>query len=270
MKNRITLITSIFLTINVYCQTNKPKTILATKFYSFETLALIVRFDKGIDSINFPIDTNLIKSQNKILDINGKNLSPKKVYYEYRFTAKIDTTYKLPSAQLWLNNKSYEISLNEYVVLKKPKETVKFSQVDSIKLANKQEADRIEKYKEAEKERLEEKIESRISKNINNRGLLVWTDKNILKLNDHFKIVIESNIDFDKASISIEFIENLSEKFNVEKAGISTLYEDGIEYHYRYFICKAIAIGKINIEPLEIKTENKKIKTNEWNFKIID
>ena len=253
--------------MNAFCQTDAPKSILVTKFYSFETLALVVRFDKGIDSINFPIDTNLIKSKNKTLDINGQNLSPKKIYYDYRFTAKIDTTYKLPSAKLWSNNKSYEIPIDEYVILKKP---VKLSKLDSLKLADEQEVDRIDKYKAAEKERLEGEIASRISKNINDRALLLWTDKNILKINDRFKIVIESNMNFDKTSISMEFIENLSEKFNVEKAGISTLYENGFEYHYIYFICKASATGKINIEPLEIKIEKKKIKTNEWNFEIID
>jgi hypothetical protein len=65
MKNRITLLLSIFLTFNIFCQTDEPKSILASKFYSFETLALVVRFDKGIDSINFPIDTKLIKIQKK-------------------------------------------------------------------------------------------------------------------------------------------------------------------------------------------------------------
>jgi len=270
MKNQITLLLSIFLTFNVFCQTDEPKSILASKFYSFETLALVVRFDKGIDSINFPIDTKLIKIQNKRLDINGKDLSPKKVYYEYRFTAKVDTTYKLPSAKLWSNSKSYEIPLEQYVILKKPQKPIKLSKTDSIKIVEKKDADRMEKYKESEKERLEGKIESRISKNINKRGLLLWTDKNILKINDRFRIVIESNLDFDKTCVSMEYIENLSEKFNVEKAGISTIYENGLEYHYRYFICKALEIGKVNIKPLEIKTENKKIKTNEWNFKIID
>jgi hypothetical protein len=176
----------------------------------------------------------------------------------------------LPSAKLWSNNKSYEIPLEEYVLLKKPQKPVILSKTDSIKIIEKQDTDRTEKYKKSEKERLEGKIESRISKNINKRGLLLWTDKNILKINDRFKIVIESNLDFDKTCISMEYIENLSKKFNVEKEGISTIYENGLEYHYRYFICKALAIGKINIEPLEIKTENKKIKTNEWNFKIID
>jgi len=270
MKNRITLILSIFLTSNIFCQTDEPKSILASKFYSYKTLALVVRFDKGIDSINFPIDKNLIKIQNKKLDINGKNLSPKKVYYEYRFTAKIDTTYKLPSAQLWSNNKSYEIPLDEYVILKKPQKPVKLSKVDSINLMDKEESDKLEKYKIAEKERLESKIESRISKNINKRGLLLWTDKNILKINDRFRIVIESNMDFYKTSISMGNIENLSKKFSVESAGISTIYENGYEYHYRYFICKALSSGKINLEPIEIKTENKKIKTNQWDFKIID
>ena len=270
MKNCITLIISIFLTINVFSQVNEPKSILASKYYSFETLALVVRFDKGIDSINFPIDTNLIKSQNKTLDINGKNLATKKVYYEYRFTAKIDTTYKLPSAKLWSSNKSYEIPIDEYVILKKPKESVKLPKVDSIILEDKQEVDRIKNHKMSEKERLEGKIESRISKNINHKVFLLWTDKDIVKLNDRFRIVIESNMDFDKTSISMEFIENLSPKFNVEKAGIWTLYDNGFEYHYSYFICKSVATGKINIEPIEIKTDNKRIKTNEWNFEILD
>ncbi|AXG72039.1 hypothetical protein KORDIASMS9_04301 [Kordia sp. SMS9] len=269
MKNlRITLILSIFLTVNVFSQTDEPKSILVSKLYSYETLALVVRFDNGIDSIYFPIDTKLIKVQNKKLDANGKNVSPKKVYYEYRFTAKIDTTYKLPSAQLWSNNKSYEIPLDAYVILKKPQESIRLSKVDSIKLADKIEADRIEKYKVAEKERLESKIESRISKNINERGLLLWTDKNIVKINDHFKIVIESNMDFDKTSISIEDIENLSQKFKVKSAGISTIYDNGFKHHYRYFICQALASGEVTMKPLEIKTEDKKIKTNHWNFKI--
>lgn len=270
MKNRITLILSIFLTFSIFCQTDEPKSILTSKFYSYETLGLVVRFDKGIDSINFPINPKFIKIQNKKLDINGKNSSPKKVYYEYRFTAKIDTTYKLPSAQLWSNNKSYEILLDKYVKLKKTQEPIKLSKVDSIKLADKKEADKIEKYRVAEKERLEDKIKSRISKGINKRVLLLWTDKNILKINDLFKIVIESNMNFDKTSISMEYMENLSQKFNVKSSGFSTIYEDGFEYHYIYFICKALATGEINLKSLDIKIENKKIKTNKWSFKIIN
>ena len=77
-------------------------------------------------------------------------------------------------------------------------------------------------------------------------------------------------MDFDKTSISMEYIEGISQKFNVESAGISTIYENGYEYHYRYFICKALVIGKVNIEPLEIEAEGEKIKTNQWDFKIIN
>ncbi|UNZ00343.1 hypothetical protein MQE36_08385 [Zhouia spongiae] len=270
MKNRITLLLSLFLTFNVFCQTDEPKSILASKFYSFETFALVVRFDKGIDSINFPIDTKLIEIQIKKLDINGKDLSPKKVYYEYRFTAKVDTTYKLPSAKLWSNNKSYKIPLEEYVILKKPQKPIKLSKTDSIKMVEKEDVGKIKKYEGSEKARLEGKIESRLSKNINKSVFLLWTDKNILKINDRFRIIIESNLDFDKTSISMEDIENLSKKFNVEKSGMSTIYDNGMEHYYIYFICKAMESGNIDIKPLKIKTQNKKIETNKWTFKIVD
>lgn len=267
IKKRITFLFILFLTCNIYSQTETPKFILASKLYTYKTLALVIRFDRGIDSLNFPIDTTLLKVFTKKLDINGKTISPKKVYYEYRFTAKIDTTYKLPSALIFSNNKSYEIPINEYVVLKK---IIKPSKADSLKLIAQKKIDQLEKYKAAEKKRLESKINSRISPKINKQIILLWTDKDVLKINDNFRIVIESNKEFDITRIFKYHLNNLSEKFKIVRSTTSVIYENGSENHYTIFICKALYIGEVTIKPLEIKTEKKTIKTNQWTFNIIE
>lgn len=246
----------LFVISNVFSQTEEPKYILASKLYTYKTLGFVVRFDKGIDSIYFPVDTKLVEVHKRLLDKTGnsEDASSQKIYYEYRFTAKVDTTYKLPSAQLWSNNESYEILLDKYVKLKKTDKPTEISQTDTIKKTRKK----------------EDKIEPRISKNIKERAVLLWTDKNILQVNDHFKIVIESNMDFEKENISSKYIQRLSDKFDIIGSKIFVLFENGSEHHYRCFICKALVAGTIDIKPIDIKIENGKIKTNPWSFKIMD
>lgn len=271
MKIQI-ITTLIFLTFNtVYGQIDKPKYILASKLYSSnQTLALVVRFNKGIDSINFPIDTTLIKPFIKKLDINGKDISPKKVYYEYRFTAIRDTIYKLPSAQVWSNSKPFDISINEYVRLKKPKEIVTISKSDSLKLELEKQKEKRKKLKLAQKQRLENKIDSRISRNIAQKTALLWIDKNILKVNEDFRIIIESNVDFDQENITIDYLNKLNDNIEVLKKIVASYYDNGNERYYIIFICKALAKGEFKVEPITIKTEKTTIKTNKWYTKIIN
>ena len=134
-KHILLSILFLFVTCNVFSQTEEPKYILASKLYTYKTLGLVVRFDKGIDSIYFPVDTKLIEVHKRRLDKTGnsEDESSQKIYYEYRFTAKVDTTYKLPSAQLWSNNESYEILLDKYVKLKKTDKPTEIPQTNTIK-----------------------------------------------------------------------------------------------------------------------------------------
>ena len=53
------IISFLFFVINSYGQIEEPQYILASKFFSSNnSIAIVVRYDNGIDSISFPIDTN--------------------------------------------------------------------------------------------------------------------------------------------------------------------------------------------------------------------
>ncbi len=248
----------------MYSQIDKPECVFTNHFFSSpKQLALVVRFDQGIDSIAFPVDTTLLKMHVKKLDINGKAISPQKVYYEYRFTPLTDTVYKLPPAILWSDNKPFDIIRDKYVRLYKPKKNAEPSVNETFKY---------ETYapKSVEDKQLKREITSRISKNISEQMIVLWASHIKLKVNDKFRIVIESNADFDKESVTINDIEDLSDKIKVISQENSAIYNNGYEKHYISFICEAVASGQLKIKPLKIKTDHKIFETNIWELDIME
>ncbi len=259
------------ISYNSYSQSDNPKFLLASRYYyANKTLALVIRFDKGIDSITFPVDTTLIKTFIRKLDSNGKELSPRKVYYEYYFSPQADTVYTLPSAQVWNNGKPFKIVLDKQVSLKIPQKPVILSKSDSLRLEKEQQIKRIERRKQAEKERLESKVNSRISKNITHPTVLLWTDKNILKVGDAFRIVVDSNTKFDTEAITFEEVNKWSDKIKMLRKIAGSSYENGTENHYVIFVCRALSKGKFKLNSLTVKTETDTLKTNQWGFEVID
>ncbi len=272
MKSKIVISLLVFIiSYSAYSQSDNPKFLLANRYYyANKTLALVVRFDKGIDSITFPVDTTLIKTFIKKLDCNGKELSPRKVYYAYYFSPQVDTVYTLPSAQVWNNGKPFKIVLDKQVSLKIPPKTVILSKSDSVRLEKEQQRKRIERRKKAEKERLEGKFNSRISKNITRPTVLLWTDKNILKVGDAFRIIVDSNTKFDTEAITLEKINKWSDKIKMLRKISGSSYENGAENHYVIFICRALSKGKLKLNSLAVKTETDTLKTNQWGFEVIE
>ncbi len=248
----------------MYSQIDKPECVFANQFFSSpKQLALVVRLDQGIDSIVFPVDTTLLKMHVKKLDINGKTVSPQKVYYEYRFTPLTDTVYKLPPAILWSDNKSFDIIRDKYVRLYKPRIVAESSETETdgfVPFAS----------KSVEYKRFSREITSRISKNIAEQMIVLWASHIKLKVNDTFRIVIESNADFDRESVTINDMEGLSDKIKVISKETSAIYNNGYEKHYIRFICKAVASGKLKIKPLKIKTDHKIFETNIWELDIME
>ncbi len=260
------------ISYSAYSQSDRPKFVLVnTYYYANKTLALVVRFDKGIDSITFPVDTTLVKTFIRKLDSNGKELSPRKVYYEYYFSPQVDTVYKLPLAQVWNDGKPFKIVLDKYVSLKIPPKPVMLSKSDSLKFKAEQQRQRIERRKKSEKERLEGKVDSRISRNITQPTVLLWTDKNVVKVSDIFRIVIESNTEFYTEANTFDCsINQSSDKIKVLRKLSGSNYEDGAGNHYVIFVCKALSKGNVSINSLTIKTEKDILRTNQWIFEIID
>lgn len=269
MNKLIGLFTLLLIANNCYSQVNQPQYALASKYYSSNSsLGVVVLFKQGIDSINFPIDTSILKVSIKKLDINSKEIQPLKIYYEYRFTPKKDTIYKLPIAQIWLNGKSFPMHFDDSIHLKKSIEKIILSETDSLHL--KKEKDGLKRFKLAKSQKLESQINSRIPKNRKSKTTCLWTDKNNYKVNSKFRIVIESNFEFEEINIAPNFTKSTTKKVQLIKTISSIYYENNYKKQYKIFIYKALRSGTITLQPTELYSDNKKIKTNQWTFKIID
>ena len=147
-------ITFLIVTSKSYGQKESPTYILASKyFHSYNSIGVAVRFDNGIDSINFPIDTNKVNVILKKLDMEGKSLSDVKVYYEYQFTPKINGGYKLPNGMIWSKNKSFDMTFKDSIHLSIPDPIVKMSTTESIN----REIEKLNLLKAKNKEREEKK-----------------------------------------------------------------------------------------------------------------
>lgn len=267
-KKTYCLILFVFTTIG-FSQNKKPEYHwFGDYFYNEdEALGLAVRFDKGIDSIIFPIDTTLLKTSITKLDSNGKIISPKKVYYAYYVTPKKDSIYKLPDGKIWSNNKSFDLKLDKIITIEIPKPAKPLTKSELRKLEKEKEQPRIKEEKVEELKKLKENIDSRISNNIKKRTALLWTDKNAYKVGDYVRIVIESNTEFNSIDIEPKFTNNANEKLSFYSTLYATRYNNGIERHYKAIIYKATVNGTITLSALRLKSG---LITNNWSFKIIN
>lgn len=264
-KNLLKIILYLFFVINCYGQLEKPKYILASNFfYSHNSRGIIVRYDKGIDSINIPIDTNKIKINLLKLDIEGKKISNNYIYYEYQFTPKIDGYYKIPIGKIWSKNNSFDMVFKDSIKLKIPDPIIKISSSDSIASEN----NKIEELKIEEKNRAECTINSRIKENENTIIAIVWTDKLDYKVNDEIRIIVECNNDFDKEKLELKFKRNSKKKLILLRSCRQTIYENDIEKHHIIFIYKSINTGIIKISPINILIKGKVKQTNDLIFNV--
>ena len=232
-------------------------------------MGIIVRYDKGIDSINIPIDTNKIKTNLVKLDIEGKKVSDKFVYYEYRFTPKMDGIYKIPNGIIWSKNNSFDMIFKDSVQLKIPNPIIKLSVSDSIALELKRQEENLEKLKFHENKRKESKIESRIIEDIDKSPIVkLWTDNLKYKINDKIRIVVESNKDYDGEKLKIKFKNNSEKKLVLLYTRYGQVNDGDKENHYKIFIYKSLSAGIIKIRPFKIIIERKELKTNDLWFMI--
>lgn len=201
------------------------------------------------------------------LDNEGRNLLDKKIYYEYRFTPKINGTYKIPNGKIWTNNNSFDMFFNDSIKLEIPEPITKLSVSDSIALALKIEE---ENFRIKEKRRAECDINSRIPDNNNKIKVLLWADNMKYKVNNEIRIVAESNRDFDYETLKINLKNNLGTKLEFLGSCITSVYENGKEKHHTVFTCKSLETGIITISPFKIKIGNRKTKTNTLWFEITE
>ncbi len=264
------IIVFLFFVNDGYGQIDKPKYVLVSKsFNSYESMGFVVRYDEGIDSIKIPIDTNKIKINLVKLDIEGKNSSNKKVYYEYRFTPKVDGFYKIPNGIILSGNKSFDMIFNDSIKLKIPNAIIKLSVSDSIAFELKKQEKSLEELKFYENERKESKIESRIVENIDKSAIVkLWTDNTKYKTNEKIRIVLESNKDFDSEKLKIKFKNNSGKKLELVNTRYGQIYVDGKENHHMIFIFKSLDTGMIKISPFKIVIDNQEIMTNNLQFEI--
>jgi hypothetical protein len=264
-KNLLKLIFYLFFVINCYGQIEKPKYILASNFfYSHNSMGIVVRYDKGIDSINIPIDTNKIKINLLKLDIEGKKISDNYIYYEYQFTPKIDGFYKIPNGKIWSKNNLFDMVFKDSIKLKIPNTIIKISSSDSIALEN----NKIVELKIEEKKRAECTINSRIKESVNTITVIAWTDKLDYKVNDEIRIIVECNNDFDKEKLELKFKNNSKNNLYLLRTCRQTIYENNIEKHHIIFIFKSINTGIIKISPINILINGKVKQTNDLIFNV--
>lgn len=266
------IISFLFFVINSYGQIEEPQYILASKFFSSNnSIAIAVRYDNGIDSIHFPIDSNKVKVNIIKLDIEGKTIANKKVYYEYQFTPKINGTYKLPKGIIWSGRNSFKMVFKDKINLHIPESTIKLSSSDSIASIIQEEKDKIVKLEKIEKKRAENTIISRIPKVLDeNIFVMVWTDSLQYNINDEVRIVVESNKSFDITDVNIQSNINYYNKLNLIKSSYKGVYENETEWHYNIFIYKAVEAGIIEVRPFKVEIEKKMIETNTLRFSIKD
>ncbi len=162
------------------------------------------------------------------------------------------------------------LSFSLYAQADKPQNSQKESTPDSLKNECEKQAINLQIFKSEKEEKLEREIDSKISKNATKTVVLLWTDKSKIKVNDKFRIIIESNAEFDTESITMDDINRLSDKIKVLSKITQSTYENGSENHNLIFICKALAKGKLKIKPIKVKTEHKTTKTKLRRVKIID
>jgi hypothetical protein len=240
-----------------YSQEDIPTYVLASKYFSKQNaIGVIIRFDNGIDSINFPIDTTKIKIHLKTLDIEGKSLSNNKVYYEYQFTPKINGRYKLPEGIIWSKSKSYEMTFKDSINLSIPDSIVKNDHVN-------EENERLLLFNRYEKEREESKIFSRLETNPKKRAIM-WSDNKDYKINDQIRIIIEVQTDFDSEDLKANLLNNIDKKLKLLRNYNVRKHENGKKQHYSVFIFKALEIGTIEIPSFKIKIKKRTIETNSW------
>ena len=95
---------------------------------------------------------------------------------------------------------------NDSIELKIPKPIIKLSVSDSIAL-NQENLLQIKKYYENEKQ--ESKVESRIADKLDHKTVVkIWTDRDNYFINDKIRIIVESNKDFNREKLKIEFEAN--------------------------------------------------------------
>ncbi len=162
------------------------------------------------------------------------------------------------------------LAFSLYAQADKPLNSQKTSTPDSLKNECEKQAVNLQIFKSEEEEWLESEINSRISKNATKTIVSLWTDKSKINVNDNFRIIIESNVEFDTESITIDDINHLSDKIKVLSKTTQSTYENGSENHSLIFMCKALVKGKLKIKPIKVKTEHKTIKTKRRRVKIID
>ncbi|WP_395075684.1 hypothetical protein [Flavobacterium sp.] len=266
----VKIIVFLFFVIDGYGQIDKPKYILVSKsFDSHRSLGFVLKYDEGIDSIKIPIDTNKIKINLIKLDIEGKNSSNKKVYYEYQFTPKVNGFYKIPNGIILSGSNTFDMIFNDSIKLKIPDPIIKLSVSDSITLEHKKQEENLDQLKFYENERKESNIESRIIENIDKSAIVkLWTDNMKYKVNDKIRIVVESNKDFYSEKLKIKFKNNSGKKLELINTRYGNVYDDGQEKHYIIFIYKSLDSGIIKISPFKIIVEGKELKTNNLKFTI--
>lgn len=258
--------------IESFGQIDEPRYILASKLFdSYKSMAFVVRYDQGIDSITIPIDANKIKINIKKLDINGQELLPKKVYYEYQFTPKVNDFYKIPKGIIWSGKNKFDIVFNDAIKLKIPEPIIKLAVSDSIALNLENQEILLQEQKYYENERQESKVESRIIENLNQKIVVkLWTDHENYIVNDKIRIIVESNKDFNREKIKIEFEKESGNKLELVRTRHGNYYEDGIEKHNIIFIYKSLESGKIIIKPVKLIIDKKEMKTKRLEFEILD
>ncbi len=260
----------LFLLTKNFGQIEKPKYILASKsFYSHNSMGFVVRYDAGIDSINIPIDSNKIKINIIKLDKNGSNLSDKKIYYEYRFTPKINGNYKLSNGKIWSHKNSFNMIFDDSIKLKIPEPIIKLSKTDSIALEIKKQNENLEQLAFYENERKESHIDSRIIENSSKNTIVkLWTDKIEYNINDNVRIILECNKDFYQEKLKLIFKNNSENKLKPIKTICKQIYDNDHELYYKIFIYQSLDIGAIEIDPIKIIIEGKELKTDNLQFTI--
>lgn len=249
---QISVFVALFCTSKMYSQYNDLKYRFGSTDYFSKAVGLVVRYDKIIDSIYFPVDTSKIKVDIKKLNIKGKKATDSIVFYQYMFTPKIKGKYLLPKAIVYSKNNKFPIickdTLSLYIPNKKERESTNsysfFKTDGSFTITS----------------RLKTK-----SKKIN---FLNWIDKDNCKVGEVILFVIESRKGIDNIKSTLPLSKAIQKNITLYGVQFRGRIENGIEYNSYIYKLKAIKKGKVTIPPFTLKIGNKNFKTKKLKFRI--
>lgn len=224
----------------------------STNINNKQQFSVVFRYDATIDSVVWPIDSNILGINYKRLNLQGLPATDEVVCYMYYFTAKTKGPYVLPAGNIWSKGKAFPFTMNDTLHLNIQDTT---SSISSL----------FERWLTPDSAKQQTSVKSffdtsdiKPRKENLKQNLYVWADKESYLLNEKVRVVAE----FKSRDIQNDFkltLSNTNQKY-LKLVSTSTNYNitNGKETQYTVYTYVATNSGKVFITANEMRIASQK------------